>query len=111
MQTEEYRTPYRIVVFACGFGPGRLHKRYTEIVKRDYAYMGWTPQQYYQEARLPSAGSFLYPGLIAVRRAAMEYLALPETRQVSIRTNQDRQVYRFFKHVDGRITGYGGESC
>ena len=85
MQSEEHRTPYRIVVFASGFGPGRLHKRYTEIVKPDHAYMGWTPQQHYQEARLPSAGSFLYPGFIAVRRAAMEYLALPETRQVSIK--------------------------
>lgn len=72
------------------------------------AYAGWTPVQHYREARLPSSGSFLYPGIHAVRRAAMEYLALPETQQVSIRTNQDRQVYRFFKHVDGRISGYGG---
>jgi hypothetical protein len=108
MQTE-HRRPYRIVVFATGLRAGRRYKRYTQLVRTDYAYMGWTPEQHYQEARLPSAGSFLYPGVFAVYRAAREFLALPGTRQVSIRTNQDRQVYRYFKHEDGRITGYGGE--
>lgn len=81
--------PYRIVVFTSGF-----------------AYFGWTPRQHYREARLPSAGSFLFPGMFAVRRAAMEYLALPDTRQVQIRTNQDRRVWLFNKQPDGRITGY-----
>jgi hypothetical protein len=73
---------------------------------QDYAYEAWNPVQHYNEARLPSTGSFLYPGIVAVRKAAMEFLALPETRQVSIRTNQDRHVYRYCKHPDGKITGY-----
>ena len=68
--------------------------------------MGWTEQQSFQEARLPSAGSFLYPALHAVYRAAHDYLVLPTTQQVSIRTNQDQSVYRYFKHADGTITGY-----
>ena len=83
-------TPYRIVVFAESPRRGRRPAR-------GYAYMGWSPVQHFEEARLPGAGSFLYPGLHAVRRAALEYLSLPETRQVSVRTNQDREVYRFWK--------------
>lgn len=99
--------PYRLVVFATGTRiVGRGKKR--EERRVGYAYMGWTPTQIFDAgARLPGAGSFLYGGMHAVRRAAIEYLALPETHQVSIRTNQDRSVYRFIKHVDGRVTGYG----
>lgn len=82
-------TPYRIVVFTAS-----------------HAYMGWTKQQHYQEARLPSAGSFSFPGPLAVRRAAMEYLADPATKQVSIRTNQDKRIHLFIKKSDGKITGY-----
>lgn len=100
----ETRRPYRIVVFARG--PLVTGKR-RKPRPTGYAYMGWREEQAYSEARLPGAGSFLYPGLHAVRRAAFEYLALPETEQVSIRTNQDRSVYRYFKQSDGRITGYG----
>ena len=95
-----HRTPYRIVVFATGI----IGRRKKPVA---YGYMGWTPHQAYQEARLPGAGSFLYPGLHAVCRAAMHYLQLPETHQVSIRTNQDRSVYQFFKDSTGRVTGYG----
>jgi hypothetical protein len=107
----ETRTPYRIVVFASKYVPSKRQPkraRYTAIERIDYAFMGWTETQVYQEARLPSAGSFLFPGLFAVRRAAMNALSLPETQQVSIRTNQDKSVYRYFKHSDGRISGYGG---
>jgi hypothetical protein len=111
MQTnQEFRTPYRMVVFASRFVPSKRqpkHGRFTAIERQDFAYMGWTETQAYQEARLPSAGSFLYPGLFAVRNAAMAALALPHTRQVSIRTNQDRHVYRYFKQADGTISGYG----
>ena len=98
--------PYRLVIFATGtrtVGRGKRQRRQTI----GYGYMGWTPVQAYQEARLPSAGSFLYPGLHAVHRAAHVYLALPETHQVSVRTGQDRSVYRYYKHADGTITGYG----
>ena len=71
-------TPYRINVFATGervTGKGKRQRRHTI----GYGYMGWTEHQYYREARLPGAGSFLYPGLHAVHRAAQAYLALPGT--------------------------------
>jgi len=109
MPVKEHRRPYRIVVFASGVAPATQskHPRANPAIQlRQYAYHGWNPVQHYNEARLPSAGSFLYPGIIAVRAAAMEYLALPETQQVSIRTNQDQRVYRYFKQADGTISGY-----
>lgn len=102
-------TPYRLVIFASGFRPKRRRNTYTEIELCRFAYFGWTLTQHYQEARLPSAGSFLFPGIHAVRAAAMEALSQSGVEQVSIRTNQDKQVYRFFKHQDGTISGYGGE--
>jgi hypothetical protein len=71
--------------------------------------MGWTPVQVFDRgARLPNAGSFLYPGIVAVRKAAMEYLSNPNVHQVSVRTDQDKQVYRYFKQADGQITCYYG---
>lgn len=95
--------PYRIVVFARGFRAGKRYKRYTEIVPSGFAYMGWTETQHYQEARLPSAGSFLYPGLHAVRRAALEFLALPanagkisEKRTTQRRANQRKKTCQNF---------------
>lgn len=104
---QEWRKPYRILVFAHGFRPGKRRKTFTEIVPSQYGYMGWTPLQTYDKgARLPNAGSFLYPGIVAVRKAAMVYLAIPSTHQVQIRTNQDRKVYLWNKHPDGSITGY-----
>lgn len=106
MQTQ-FRTPYRIVVFAsAAINQLKRSKNKLTTETRNYAYMGWNRTQHYKEARLPNAGSFLYPGLFAVRKAAMEFLALPETCQVSIRTDQDKQVYRFFKSADGTISGY-----
>lgn len=95
--------PYRIVIFSRGALKGLKGQR-------GYAYHGWTSTQHYIEARLPNAGSFLFPGLYAVRRAAMEYLALPETHQVQIRTNQDRKLYLWNKHADGTISGYRPEN-
>jgi hypothetical protein len=72
------RTPYRLMVGLAG---------------RQAGFMGWTREQVYPEARLPSAGSFLYPGLHAVRRAALAYLADPTVGQVQVRTDQDRHVW------------------
>jgi hypothetical protein len=103
---QEHRKPYRLVVCCRGYRAGRKYKRHTEIVPTGYAFMGWTPVQSYQEARLPSDGSFLYPGIVEVRRAAMEYLARPEVHQVQVKTNQDASIYIWNKHADGRITGY-----
>jgi len=109
---EEWRRPYRIQVFASKFAPVRDRMRphpHTVIELKHIGFDGWNPIQSYSEARLSGAGSFLYPGLIATRKAAMEFLAAPGVHQVSIRTNQDKKVYRYFKHEDGSISGYGGE--
>ena len=105
----EWRKPYRLNVFANGFRPGRRRRTYSEIFPCSYGFMGWTPVQVFDRgARLPNAGSFLYPGIVAVRKAAMEYLSNPNVHQVSVRTDQDKQVYRYFKQADGQITGYYG---
>lgn len=83
------RTPYRVACFGDRFG-----------------YILWNPVQVYREARLPDAGSFLFPGLHAVRAAALNELAKPGIHQVQIRTNQDRKVWIFNKQAGGKITGY-----
>lgn len=102
-------TPYRLIVFATGTRTtGRGKRARTKTV--GYGYMGWTADQRAEPHRLPGSGTFCFPGLQAVRRAAMEYLALPETHCVSVRTNQDRSIYRWHKGSDGRISGYGGEA-
>lgn len=100
------RTPYRVIVFGHKYMPVKRLKRSTRIELRGFAYCLWTETQHYDEARLPSAGSFLFPGLHRVREAAMQALTLPGIDQVSVRTNQDRKVFQYFKHADGTITGY-----
>lgn len=101
-------TPYIIHVFATGtrtIGKGKRQR--TQTI--GYGYMGWTSVQHYQEARLPGAGSFLYPGFIRARQAALAFLRLAETHQVCVKTNQSRDVYRWFKAADGTVSGYAGE--
>ena len=101
--------PYRVIVFMQGTRTtGRGAKRKTVITGS--AFVAWNPDHTVEIARLPGSGSFIWPGIHAARRIAMHYLGmLGDTyHQVSIRTNQDREVYRFFKHANGRITGYGG---
>ena len=108
--TMNTQTPYRIAVAAKRYFPvGRMNPRtgFTKMTLREFAYDLWTPTQSYQEARLPSAGSFLFPGIHAVRRAAMHALALPGVTQVQVRTNQDRIVYLWNRSTDGCISGYG----
>jgi hypothetical protein len=105
----ETRTLYRLVIITDRYRPVREYKRWTKIECTSVCWMGWTPTQAYREARLPGAGSFLYPGIHAVRRAAMEAFSQPGVRQVSVRTNQDKSVYLFNRHADGKITGYRPE--
>lgn len=99
-------TPYRLAVFAHGFRRGRQYRRYTEIIPSDFGYIAWAPEQHYREARLPSAGSFLFPGLLAVRARAMQELASPSVYQVQVRTNQDRSAWLWNKRSDGHVSGY-----
>ena len=86
--------PLRIIVF----GTQEIRKG-NKIIKRGFGFVSWNPeQQCGQEARLPTAGSFLWPGLFATRRAALIALAQPGIEQVSIRTNQDREVARLYRY-------------
>ena len=104
--TTETCKPYRVIAFAHGWRITRKLKRVTRIEPTQYGYCLWTETQHYQEARLPSAGSFLFPGIHAVRDAAIAELSKPDVYQVQVRTNQDRKVYLWNKHADGRITSY-----
>jgi|SRR5271166_4570596 len=104
--TMETRRPYRILICANRFRSVKRLKRMTTIERTIVAWISWTPTQAYQEARLPSAGSFLYPGIFAVRRAAMDAFKDSSVCQVQVRTNQDRKVYLWNRHSDGRISGY-----
>lgn len=109
MTTLQEHKPYRIVVFASGLRRGRARRQFTELIPYDYAYVLWNPDQPYGlQARLSGAGCFEWPGMWAAKRAVDRVLADTYVRQVSVRTNQDKQVYRYFRHSDGRITGYYG---
>ena len=99
-------TPYRVNVSAQGWRITKRLKRVTRIEPIGYGYQLWTEKQSYCEARLLSAGSFLFPGLHAVRAAALSELSKPHVHQVQVRTNQDKKVYLWNKHADGRVTGY-----
>jgi hypothetical protein len=110
----EWRKHFRLNVFGTGYRPVRRvkatkrHGIYTAIEPCSWGIQGWNPDNRHEPGRLPDSGCFTWVGIVAVRKAAMEYLASPSVTQVSVRTNQDKQVYRYFKHADGRITGYGG---
>lgn len=99
-------TPYRVNVFAQGWRVTNRLKRVTRIERVGYGYQLWTEKQSYSEARLPGAGSFLFPGLHAVRDAALAELSKPNVHQVQVLTDQSRKVWLFNKNTDGRITGY-----
>jgi hypothetical protein len=110
----DHRRPYCLNVFGNGFRPGRRvkagknHGAYTEIIPCGWGIQGWNPDNRHEPGRLPNSGCFTWLGIVAVRKAAMECLARPNVTQVSVRTNQSKQLYRWFKQPDGRITGYGG---
>jgi hypothetical protein len=98
-------TPYRVAVFATSTQTKGKGKRQRTITK-GYGYFGWTENRIAEPSRLPGSGTFLYFGGIRAIVAARQYLALPETHQVQIRTNQDRKVLVYIKHPDGHITHY-----
>jgi len=105
----EWKRPYRVAVFSMRYRPVKQLKWMTTIERVGVGWDLWTPVQAYSEARLPSAGSFLFPGIHAVRRAAMEAFKDSSVHQVQVRTNQDRKVYLWNRQADGRITGYRPE--
>lgn len=102
--------PYRVIVFATGTrirGKGKRQR----IDTIGYGYVSWNSDDVargmYDPGRLAGSGTFCYPGLFAARRAAMRELRQTGVQQVSVRTNQDQPMYRYYKQTDGRITGYG----
>ena len=108
---QQTKTPYRVLVFAQGTKTtGRGKTRRTQ--QTGFGFVAWNPDHTVEVGRLPGSGSFVFPGIRRARIEAMYYLGMLGNtyHQVSIRTNQDREVYRYFKHADGRITGYGATS-
>jgi len=101
--------PYRILAFGRSTVTKGRGKRARQVVQ-GYGYVGWNPDEcarlMFDPGRLQGDGTFCWPGIHAARAAAMAELAKPEIHQVSVRTNQDRCVYLFNKHSDGRISGY-----
>ena len=107
------RQPFRVVVSCAGWQRGRTyngrgpqHKgAYSAIAPTTYAYIYWTPDTTAEPWR-EGFGSFGLAGIHRTRAAVLEVLADPRTRQVSIRTNQDRTWFVINKHEDGRVTSY-----
>jgi hypothetical protein len=104
--------PYRIIVAATGqrtVGRGKWQR--TQTI--GYAVVAWNgddeARKLFDPGRLPGAGTFCWPGLTAARRAALAQFADPTVHQVQVRTNQDRPVYLWNRHSDGRISGYRPE--
>ena len=92
-------TPYRALVFtSIERTIGRGKRRRAEWIGAGYVL--WNPSRECEPWRLPSSGSFLWPGLHAVRDAALRaFTNDPNVHQVSIRTNQDREVFRFYRQL------------
>lgn len=89
-------TPYRIDVFGTSEIEIKKGKR-ARKERRGWAIQAWNPVNHFEPGRLPGAGSFLFPGLHAARSTALLYFQQPEIEQVSIRTNQDKEVFRFWR--------------
>jgi hypothetical protein len=103
---KDCREHYGLAVFARGFRAGRRTRKMTELIPSDYGFLGWNPDSSHESGRLPGSGSFSWVGIVAVRKAAMDYLRRPDVFQVQVRTNCSRKLYIWNKHADGRITGY-----
>jgi hypothetical protein len=101
---------YRLAVFATSTRTtGKGKRQRTKIT--GYGYMGWTADQSAERSRLAGSGTFCYAGGLRAIVAARAYLALPDTQQVQIRTNQDRHVLVYYKRPTGAITCYRSEEA
>lgn len=90
-------TPFRIVVFGeREVIKGKGKRSRTE--REGFAFVLWNPDEETatREGR-PGFGSFAWYEMPLARRAALDALLQPEITQVSIRTNQDRQIARLYK--------------
>lgn len=107
----EWRKHYQLHVFGHGYRAVRQvkasksHGTYTAIEPSTWGIQGWNPRNEHEPGRLPESGSFTWVGIVAVRHAAMEYLARPNVTQVQVLTNQSRKLYIWNRHGE-KITGY-----
>ena len=96
------KTAYRILVSGQGWRHGRLVRGkhpYTKVEPTTMSWVAWNLDHTVESARLPGSGSFVWPGLHAVRTEALRLMAASNVSQVSIRTNQDRSIYVYRKDV------------
>jgi len=78
----------------------------TRIERRGYGYDLWNPDYETSErAGRPGFGSFYWYGLGTARRAALDALMQPGIDQVSIRTNQDKRIFTFYRSEWDRYIG------
>lgn len=91
-------TPYRVIVFCKGNSllVKAKPRKNAKPQPTGYAFQAWNPVTTAEPERA-GYGTFLFPGLHAARTTAIMYLAEPETEQVSVRTNQDQEIYHFWK--------------
>lgn len=90
-------TPYRILAFGSEMmvtGKGR--KRRTKM--QGFGYVLWNPADG-EAGRLPGSGSFNWRGLHVAYFAARMAFTDGRIEQVSIRTNQDREIYRMYRQL------------
>jgi hypothetical protein len=90
-------TPYRILVFGTEnkiTGKGR--KRHTKA--QGFGYVLWNSIDG-EAGRLLGSGSFVWRGLHTAYHAARMAFVDDRIEQVSIRTDQDREVYRMYRQL------------
>lgn len=91
-------TPFRVVAFGT--------EQIGRCKPRGFGFVVWNPDHTLEPGRLPGSGCFIWRGVHAARGAAMAIFDDPRVHQVQIRTNQDRALWIYNRHHDGRITGY-----
>lgn len=96
---------YRIQVFGTSEIIKGRGKR-ARAVRQGFGFDLWNPDEETARAEgRPGFGSFVWYGMHAARRAALSALMQPGIDQVAIKTNQDQDVFRFYKSNWARYVG------
>lgn len=105
--------PFRIVVFGESQTvkharvKGKKREYVRKVERQGYGFILWNPDEATAaKAGRPGFGSFEWLGMHVARRAALDVLMQPEIMQVSIRTNQDKQIARLYRC---RLAEYVGQ--
>jgi len=107
------RQPFRVLVSQRGWCKGRTyagrgpqHKGAKSVIEPViWGFVAWTADTTAEPWR-EGFGSFLFGDIHKTREAISRYLADARTTQISVRTNQDRTLFVYNRHADGRITSY-----